>query len=291
MSDRTRRCALVSMVGLGGCVLQEPIGNASLESSTSGDSTSGDSTGQSTFPPEETTDTSGETTGGNEACSVEPEEHFTWQWNFGAYEPTPDDLTYDLDALALIDCEPSGYIENDDALELELGCSVDGMPIEPQTLTVSPIPMRVLESLQQDEPLSVAFRPAFLCPNGCNPSDRDGWLAVRRREDETLLLGVVDVPRLLQPVDELAPIAFSLGASPCAPVFDEGFDCEEPGWSVPMELTLSEGVNWAAIVGSGTAVFGPYDVLLNIALDGEFSFVCDADGGERSHVDVMILRR
>ena len=267
MNYHASSLATASLVALTGCIQEEPPEDTE---------TTGSSDSRGDDPP---------TPG---SCEDDRQENFTWAWDFGAHEPTLDEGwdDYAYDAPALIECEPTMFEEDADSLTLGLDCSVGDAPVEPQTLSLSPIPASVLEALERSEPLSVAFRPEQVCNNACRVSRSTGWLSIRAA-DERLLLGIADVARLLEPVDELAPIELSTASSSCTPLEDT-YDCEVKGWQAPLVVTASDGAASTALTGAGTAMFGDYALIVNTAYEGEWDH-CTDDAGERHHVQLLVL--
>ena len=273
---RTSAVLLSSIVA--SCVVSEPIGTDPEQENPP----PGESDGDVERPPE------GEDAG---ACITEPQEHFEWEWSLGSYEPVgdPDANYYESDSLLPLDCEVASWDEDDDALNMVLNCEVDGAPIPTQSLMLSPKPEVLLSELNAEVPFSLTFRPQQTCPNGCFVGG-GGWLAVRRSEDEELLVGIADVSYLSEPVEELLPLVVTVeDDATCPRIFDEDVGCETPGWVQARRLSVGTPEVQAAILGAGVTGWSEYDVLVNQAVAGMFD-TCTFDAGERGHVSVMLVK-
>ncbi len=319
MNYQTRFVSVAVLGVTAACVLSEPIGETPLESAsddtneaaadtgpgatTSGEGSTtgaphiGDETGDAStgLPPSDTAASTGLDTEGpddNDVCSGTPEENFSWQWSFGSYEPEIDDedLTYEADKSVALECDIRGFDVNGgrDELSLDLDCEAGGVPIEDQQLSLAPIPLDLSLELQRGSGFSVFFRPEVECPNGCNIGD-NGWLSIRRASDDEVMVGIVDVHRLLPPVDELAPLSVTVTNSACSRVFDIDSDCATPGWVEALDVVFETPNDSLIVTGSGQATGVDHRVYVNQALSGAYD-PCSADGGDRSEIQLMIVR-
>lgn len=311
------RWVSVGLLGIAAaCVLSEPIGETPLESS-SGDATGSTASGSTTRGEDSSTggpstgneDTGGVSTGlfpgdteastgidtegpgGTRVCSGVREDNFSWQWSFGSYQPEIDDedLTYEADASVPLECDVLGFSVDRarDELLLDLDCEADGIPIEDQDLSLSPIPQGVVSDLQAGEAFSVFFRPEVECPNGCNIGD-NGWLSIRRESDDQVVVAIVDVHRLLPPVDELAPLAVTATDSSCSRVFDVDSDCATPGWVEELDVVIEIPNDTVTVTGSGQMSGVNHRIFVNQAVTGVYDR-CTADGGDRAQIELMIV--
>lgn len=292
------------------CVLSEPIG--SQDTDTEGEPTSSSSTSEpapttasgddsETGPSDPTggpapgtgSTESGDETGPGEdlpfECNGMPNENFFWEWNLAGYEPEqdPGSYYYDADSVLPLDCDVDSYVISEGELRLELDCEAGGEAIPQQTFEIFPAPDLLAVEVEAGEPLAIQFRPERRCPNGCFIAD-GGWMSIRRVADNELLLGLAKVNRLLEPVDEFAPLSVTTRDSRwCPRVFDD-IPCESgPGWIEVPEVVMSDGVEEISTDGPGAGAWPGYSMTVNHAVEGMYDF-CSADGGDRAEISLMI---
>jgi hypothetical protein len=227
-----------------------------------------------------------------EACVIADANVLTWQWNFNDHIPVGDPAgrAYAEDSLAVLDCEVVDGDDDDATMQLELACTSAGEDVGAMQLSVSPVPIAIVDALAADTPLSLAYRPGNDCPNGC--SAVGGWLAVRDASNGELLLGIVDVHRELAPVAALMqPIGVSVEPSACAPV--TLFPCEgegEDGTAQAVDVTVTADTDSIVMHAGDQAQLGPYDVVLDRAHVGDPG-ACVYDAGDQAALRLMITRR
>ena len=273
-----------------GCVTSMPVGgNEDSGTTTADDDTSTGADGSDTGVVSESGDS--ESSGssddaGLELCDLEPGESFEQFWTFGDYEPPQ--VGYDEDGLDFL-CAVDAYAIEDDALDLTLGCSVDGADVPTQELSLSPAPQIMIDALEGGEVLSLQYRAQQSCPNGCYYDAGGGWLTVHDAADELLFAQIKGREIANALVELFDPLSIETQPSDCAPVPDDLCPEGEKGYDVSLDVTISMGDESVTLTNAGAAQLGAYDLILSRAFTGETG-ACEDDAGHRGLLWMQIIR-
>jgi hypothetical protein len=186
-----------------------------------------------------------------------------------------------------LSCAVEDAHANGDEGRVRLVCALPNGGTAEVPLNVTPAPSAAISAIENGVTLVAEYTPGLSCGLTCR--GWGGWVAVRRADDDTLVLGLSKSHREpAHPSDLFAPLEFELDSGNC-PIEPQG-SCGE-GWDGPWRrgqyLVVHDGDEVASIPAGDRQTVSATVVRVGLAEDGDTGSCC-FDCGDAGMLSFML---